>query len=82
MQHSTVETVAMDDEATFGTIPQLRVQGLWAWQEAALAWLRDAEPEPVAFLGSNLGITTPEERDRLLVSVDLQNGIFLFVRSN
>ncbi|HEU0127811.1 MAG TPA: hypothetical protein VFQ48_04285 [Pseudonocardiaceae bacterium] len=28
MQHSTVETVAVDDEATFGTIPQLRVQGL------------------------------------------------------
>ena len=50
----------------------------------------------MAFLGSNLGITTPEERDalldgiagtlrsgdRLLVWVDLQNGIFLFVRSN
>jgi hypothetical protein len=28
MQRSTVEIVAVDGEATFGTIPQLRVQGL------------------------------------------------------
>lgn len=66
----------------------LRVQGLWGRYEAALAWLRDGEREPlvVAFLGSNLGNTTPDERaallseiagtlrpgDRFLVSVDLQ----------
>jgi L-histidine Nalpha-methyltransferase len=66
----------------------LRVQGLWGRYEAGLAWLRDGEPEPmvVALLGSNLGNTTPEERDALLreitetlrpgdgflVSVDLQ----------
>ncbi|MGH3898290.1 MAG: L-histidine N(alpha)-methyltransferase [Pseudonocardiaceae bacterium] len=69
-------------------LPGLQVQGLWGRYEAGLAWLRGGEPEPmaVAFFGSNLGNTTPEERDALLdditdtlrprdsflVSVDLQ----------
>jgi len=69
-------------------LPGLRVQGLWGRYQAGLAWLRDGVPEPVvvAFLGSNLGNTTTEERDallaeiadtlrpgdRFLVSVDLQ----------
>jgi L-histidine N-alpha-methyltransferase len=72
----------------------LRVQALWGRYEAGLAWLRDSEPEPmvVAFLGSNLGNTTPEERDallteiagalrpgdRFLVSVDLQKPAQVF----
>ncbi|MGH3914258.1 MAG: L-histidine N(alpha)-methyltransferase [Pseudonocardiaceae bacterium] len=49
-------------------LPGLRVQGLWGRYEAGLAWLRDGEPEPmvVAFLGSNLGNATPEERGALL----------------
>lgn len=79
--------VASAQELT-AELPELRVQGLWGRYEAALAWLRDGEPEPVvvAFLGSNLGNTTSEERDallagiagtlrpgdRFLVSVDLQ----------
>jgi L-histidine N-alpha-methyltransferase len=75
-------------------LPGLRVQGLWGRYEAGLAWLRDNEPEPmvVAILGSNLGNTTPEERDALLseiadtlrpgdgflVSVDLQKPAEVF----
>lgn len=52
-------------------LPGLRVQGLWGRYAAGLARLRDSEPEPVvvAFLGSNLGNTTPEERDALLVDI-------------
>jgi L-histidine Nalpha-methyltransferase len=69
-------------------LPGLRVQGLWGRYQAGLAWLRDGKPEPmvVAFLGSNLGNTTADERaellsqiastlragDHFLVSVDLQ----------
>ena len=75
-------------------LTSLRVQGLWGRYQAGLAWLRDGEPEPmvVAFLGSNLGNTTPEERnallseitrtlrpgDRFLVSVDLQKPAAVF----
>lgn len=75
-------------------LADLRVQGLWGRYEAGLAWLRDSEPEPVvvALLGSNLGNTTPEERDALLceitetlqpgdgflVSVDLQKPAQVF----
>ncbi|MYW02469.1 L-histidine N(alpha)-methyltransferase [Streptomyces sp. SID3343] len=49
-------------------LPDLRVQGLWGRYQAGLAWLRDGEAEPVvvAFLGSNLGNATPDERDALL----------------
>jgi len=49
----------------------LRVQGLWGRYEAGLAWLREGEPQPVvvALLGSNLGNTTPEERDALLCAI-------------
>ncbi len=72
----------------------LRVRGLWGRYEAGLARLRNDEPEPVvvAMLGSNLGNTTPEERDALLstiadtlrpgdgflVSVDLQKPAEVF----
>jgi L-histidine Nalpha-methyltransferase len=75
-------------------LPGLRVQGLWGRYEAGLARLRDDEPKPVvvAILGSNLGNTTPEERDALLstiadtlrpgdgflVSVDLQKPAEVF----
>ncbi len=75
-------------------LPGLRVQGLWGRYQAGLTWLRNGEPEPmvVAFLGSNLGNTTSEERDALLfeiadtlrpgdgflVSVDLQKPAQVF----
>lgn len=52
-------------------LPGLRLQGLWGRYEAGLGWLRDGNPEPVtvALLGSNLGNTTPEERDGLLAEI-------------
>ncbi len=52
-------------------LPGLRVQGLWGRYEAALAQLRDRETEPMAaiMLGSNLGNTTPTERDALLAEI-------------
>lgn len=52
-------------------LPGLRVQGLWGRYEAGLGWLRDdgSEPVTVALLGSNLGNTTPEERDVLLTEI-------------
>ncbi|MGH3832669.1 MAG: L-histidine N(alpha)-methyltransferase [Pseudonocardiaceae bacterium] len=75
-------------------LPDLWVWGLWGRYEAGLAWLRDNETEPVvvAFLGSNLGNATLEERDGLLsriadtlrpsdgflVSVDLQKPAEVF----
>ena len=59
-------------------LPGLRMQGLWGRYEAGLGWLRDGRPEPVtvALLGSNLGNTTPEERDALLgeIASTLQPG--------
>jgi L-histidine N-alpha-methyltransferase len=53
------------------TLPGLRVQGLWGRYEAGLVRLRDGEPEPVVvtILGSNLGTTTPDERDALLSEI-------------
>jgi L-histidine N-alpha-methyltransferase len=52
-------------------LPGLRVRGLWGRYEAGLGWLRDGDSEPVtvALLGSNLGNTTPEERDALLAEI-------------
>ncbi|MFN2479492.1 MAG: L-histidine N(alpha)-methyltransferase [Pseudonocardiaceae bacterium] len=52
-------------------LPGLRVQGLWGRYEAGLDWLPEGKPEPltVALLGSNLGNTTPEERDALLAKI-------------
>ncbi|HZZ50901.1 MAG TPA: L-histidine N(alpha)-methyltransferase [Pseudonocardia sp.] len=52
-------------------LPDLSVIGLWGRYEAGLDWLRDArdrrdDPLTVAFLGSNLGNTTPDERTELL----------------
>jgi L-histidine N-alpha-methyltransferase len=51
-------------------VPDLEVICLWGRYEAGLAWLR-AHPAPtvVAFLGSNLGNTTPAERDALLAAI-------------
>lgn len=51
-------------------VPGLAVTGLWGRYEAGLAWLRDAgAPVVVAFLGGNLGNTTPAERDALLAEI-------------
>ncbi|MDQ2709043.1 MAG: L-histidine N(alpha)-methyltransferase [Actinomycetota bacterium] len=51
-------------------IPGLRVTGLWGRYEAGLARLREAaDPVVVAFFGSNLGNTTPTERDTLLAAI-------------
>ena len=48
-------------------VPGLRVTGLWGRYEAGLARIRaDGEPVVVAMFGSNLGNTTPDERDALL----------------
>ncbi|MCW0214426.1 MAG: L-histidine N(alpha)-methyltransferase [Pseudonocardia sp.] len=55
--------------ATLGeAVPSLDVIGLWGRYEAGLDWLRRSPDGPlvVAFLGSNLGNTTPAERDALL----------------
>lgn len=51
-------------------LPGLDVQGLWGRYEAGLAALRRAgDPVVVAFLGSNIGNTTPVERAALLAAV-------------
>jgi len=65
------EMLARSARELTAELPGLRVQGLWGRYEAGLARLRDDEPEPVvvAFLGSNLGNTTPEERDALLSTI-------------
>jgi L-histidine N-alpha-methyltransferase len=88
------EMLAISARKLTAELPGLRVQGLWGRYEAGLARLRDDQPEPVvvAFLGSNLGNTTREERDALLstiadtlrpgggflVSVDLQKPAEVF----
>ncbi|MGH3721291.1 MAG: L-histidine N(alpha)-methyltransferase [Pseudonocardiaceae bacterium] len=87
------EMLASSARELTADLPGLRVQGLWGRYEAGLAWLREApEPVVVAMLGSNLGNTTPEERDGLLstiadtlrpgdgflVSVDLQKPADVF----
>ncbi|WP_214366942.1 L-histidine N(alpha)-methyltransferase [Pseudonocardia sp. H11422] len=82
------EMLEVSSSALTAQLPDLRVEALWGRYEAGLAHLRDGEAEPVtvAFLGSNLGNTTPAERtallteiagtlrpgDGLLVSVDLR----------
>ncbi|MGQ0779416.1 MAG: L-histidine N(alpha)-methyltransferase [Pseudonocardiales bacterium] len=65
------EMLAASARELTADLPDLRVQGLWGRYEAGLARLRDGESEPmvVAFLGSNLGNTTPQERDDLLVEI-------------
>ena len=65
------EMLATSAHELTAELPGLRVQGLWGRYEAGLARLRDNEPEPVvvAVLGSNLGNTTPEERDALLSKI-------------
>lgn len=58
LEHSGAELTA--------ALPGLVVRGLWGRYEAGLAQLRaDGEPVVVAFLGSNVGNTTPGERDAL-----------------
>jgi L-histidine Nalpha-methyltransferase len=50
------------------TVPGLQVTAVWGRYEAGLRWLRASSGDPlvVAFLGSNLGNTTPAERAALL----------------
>jgi L-histidine N-alpha-methyltransferase len=58
-------------------LPTLRVMGLWGRYPAGMAWLRrNNEPVVMAFLGSSLGNTTPQERDVLLSEIanTLQHG--------
>ena len=58
-------------------VPGLRVTGLWGRYEAGLARIRaDGEPVVIAMIGSNLGNTTPAERDALLdeIAAALQPG--------
>ncbi|WP_312858370.1 L-histidine N(alpha)-methyltransferase [Pseudonocardia pini] len=53
-------------------LPGLSVHGLWGRYEAGLAALRDlvgGDPVVVAFLGSNIGNTTPAERAALIGAV-------------
>ena len=91
------EMLVATGDALTADLAGLRVRGLWGRYEAALAHLRDRrdhrdEPVAVAFLGSNIGNTTPAERtallaeitatlrpgDRFLVSVDLQKPAEVF----
>ena len=91
------EMLVASGESLTAELAGLRVQGLWGRYEAGLARLRDRydrrdEPLAIAFLGSNLGNTTPGERaallaeiatalrpgDRFLVSVDLQKPAAVF----
>lgn len=51
-------------------LPGLAVRGLWGRYEAGLEELRrNGEPVAVAFLGSNIGNTTPAERDTLVAAI-------------
>jgi L-histidine N-alpha-methyltransferase len=65
-------------------LPGLAVTGLWGRYEQGLAHLREQPPQgrlAVAFLGSNIGNTTPAERSALLgdVAATLRPGdAFLF----
>ena len=62
LEHSAAELTA--------ALPGLVVRGLWGRYEAGLAQLRaEGEPVVVAFLGSNVGNTTPGERDALFGEV-------------
>ena len=91
------EMLVASGESLTAELAGLRVQGLWGRYEAGLARLRDRRdhrdaPLAIAFLGSNLGNTTPQERaallaeiatalrpgDRFLVSVDLQKPAAVF----
>ncbi|MEJ3651859.1 L-histidine N(alpha)-methyltransferase [Actinomycetes bacterium KLBMP 9759] len=52
------------------SIPGLQVTALWGRYEAGLHWLRhNSGPTVIAFLGSNLGNTTPAERAALLADI-------------
>jgi L-histidine N-alpha-methyltransferase len=58
--------LAASSRALAVELPELGVQGLWGRYEAGLAYLRDHHEAPVtvAFLGSNLGNTTPASERR------------------
>jgi dimethylhistidine N-methyltransferase len=63
------EMLQASAEALTATLPGLAVTGLWGRYERGLAHLRarpEGEPLVVAFLGSNIGNTTPAERVALL----------------
>jgi L-histidine N-alpha-methyltransferase len=62
------EMLQASDAALRAALPGLVVTGIWGRYEAGLDWLRDRDigPAVIAFLGSNLGNTTPEERSALL----------------
>ena len=91
------EMLVASGESLTAELEGLRFEGLWGRYEAGLARLRDRRddrnaPLAIAFLGSNLGNTTPGERaallaeiatalrpgDRFLVSVDLQKPAAVF----
>jgi L-histidine N-alpha-methyltransferase len=62
LEHSAAELT--------GALPGLVVRGLWGRYEAGLAQLRaEGAPVVVAFLGSNVGNTTPAERAALFGEV-------------
>lgn len=65
------EMLDLSARALTTAVPGLTVNGLWGRYEAGLTWLRDnvAAPLVVAFLGSNLGNTTPGERAALLARI-------------
>jgi L-histidine Nalpha-methyltransferase len=81
------EMLVASAETLTAEFTQLRVRALWGRYEAGLASLRERDEAQVAvaFLGSNIGNTTPQERtallgeiaatlrpgDRFLVSADL-----------
>ncbi|MQA15170.1 MAG: hypothetical protein GEV09_13665 [Pseudonocardiaceae bacterium] len=72
------EMLEISGAALRAELPGLAVQGLWGRYEAGLEWLRNGSREPVVvvFLGSNLGNSTPAERDALLsdIATTLQPG--------
>ena len=69
------EMLAASGDDLAAELAERQIQCLWGRYEAGLAYLRDRrdhcdEPAAVAFLGSNLGNATAD--DRFLVSADLQ----------
>ena len=64
------EMLESSGAALRAAVPAVTVTGIWGRYEAGLAWLRGAaQPVVVAFLGSNLGNTTPDERDALVADI-------------
>ena len=65
------EMLRSSGAALCSELTHLKVKGLWGRYEAGLDWLRTHAREPlaVAFLGSNVGNATREERDTLLSEI-------------